>query len=197
VINTIYINFLFGMLVWLPPKTISDYFRLFPHKPDFISLDKDDEHTRVTIDEKNAYIAVSYDDADYGFEYGGTIEFTYFVRSDKRKIFAYSEFFEGPSSISTDTKFFTYNGQWSEVSVLPPIALENFTDSGLVDSVGTEYSIRYVLPQQGTDLTLTVQPVGENNAPFAYDQYLSFIQSLKALTLQWNKQQGTFELKAR
>lgn len=190
------ISLLLSLLTWQPPKTIRDYFDLFPHKPEFISYEKEDEHTRITIDEKNAYLSVSYDDADYSFEYGGTIEFTYFVKSDKQKVFGYSEFFEGPSSISTDTKFYTYNnGQWTEISVLPPISLENFTDSPIADSVGAEYSIQYGLPHQGTDLTLTVQPVGENNAPFAYDRYLPFIQSLNTLTLHWNKEQGVFELK--
>jgi hypothetical protein len=64
---------------------IKDYFKTFPFKPENITIDKEDEHTRITIDEKNAYIMISYDDPDYSFEYGGEIEFTYFVcRSPKQ-----------------------------------------------------------------------------------------------------------------
>jgi hypothetical protein len=174
---------------------IKDYFKLFPHKPENISIDKEDEHNRITIDEKNGYLMVSSDDADYSFEYGGEIEFTYFVKEDKQKIFGYSEFSEGPSSVSTTTKFYNYgNGKWTEVSVLPDLSLSDFSTSDTVEKIGTEFQIRYQLPQHGTDVTAVVYPVGENNAPFDYEAYSKFINELPKLTLGFDKKSGTFKL---
>jgi hypothetical protein len=175
---------------------IKDYFKLFPHKPENISIDKEDEHNRITIDEKNGYLMVSYDDADYSFEYGGEIEFTYFVKEDKQKIFGYSEFSEGPSSASTMTKFYNYtNAKWTEISVLPDLSLSDFSTSDTVEKIGTEFQIRYQLPQHGTDVTAVVYPVGENNAPFDYQAYSKFINELSTLTLSFDKKTGTFNLK--
>jgi hypothetical protein len=175
---------------------IKDYFKLFPYKPENLSLENEDEHHRITIDDKNAYLMISYDDADYSFEYGGEVEFTYFVKEDKQKIFGYSEFSEGPSSVSSETKFYSYtNSKWTEVSVLPDLSLSDFSTSETVDKIGTEFTIRYQLPQHGTDLTAVVYPVGENNAPFDYGSYSKFINELPKLTLGFNKKSGTFELK--
>ena len=175
---------------------IEDYFRMFPHKPENFSAVKEDEHTRIKIDEKNAYLMISYDDADYSFEYGGEIEFTYFVKEDKQKIFGYSEFFDGPSSSSSDTKYYTYtNQQWREISPLPDLKLEDFSTSELVEKVGTEYHIRYQLPQHGTDIIASVYPVGENNTPFDYSSYSEFINGLPQLTLSFQKKSGQFVVK--
>jgi hypothetical protein len=189
--------FAFALVLILSYATgIKDYFKLFPHKPENISIDKEDEHNRITIDEKNGYLMISYDDADYSFEYGGEIEFTYFVKEDKQKIFGYSEFTEGPSSASTKTKFYTYaNNKWTEVSVLPDLSLSDFSTSDTVEKIGTEFQIRYQLPQHGTDITAVVYPVGENNAPFDYEAYSKFINELPKLTLGFDKKTGTFNLK--
>ncbi len=181
----------------LQAQTVSDYFKKFPGKPESINIDNPDEHTRVTVDTKNAYIKVSYDDADYSYEYGGEVAFTYFVKADKQKIFGYTEFFEGPSSSSASIQFFQLEkDKWHEVSVLPDLSLTDFdSTSAMVDSVGSEYNIQYTLPQQGTDIKANVLEVGENNTPFDYATYLDFIRKLPELTLKWNKLTGMFEIK--
>jgi hypothetical protein len=181
------------------PQTIGDYFKIFPHRPEYVSPDSVSDHQHFTIDDKNAYLYVSYDDPDYGYEYGGELQFTYFLTQGKQKIFGYSSFFDGPSSVSAHADFYTFNGkEWKSVttSVLPAIELNNFTsDKALLDRIGSNYRVRFSLPQQGTDVHLKAYPVGENDALYAYDQYTADIAALHEVVLQWNKPEGVFKIK--
>lgn len=177
-------------------QSITSYFAKFPYKNNFISLDSANEHTRINIDEKNAFIGISYDDSDYGYEYGGEIEFTYFVRKDKQKVFGYMESFDGPSSFRSETRFYTLlNNEWTETSVLPDIDITDFdTTSTLIDSVQSIYRLHYALPQHGTDVIVNVKPVGETDVPFDFKGYFNFIESLPNRILKWNRDKGVFEL---
>ena len=187
-----------GLLVCFSPtsfgQSIQKFYNDCPCKIAGIPPENDD-HTHYTIDEKNAYLSIAYDDADYSYEYSGDIAFTYFVRKDKQKVFAFSYFFDGPSSVSTDYAFYTLsNNKWIQTSVLPDISIGNFTnDSTVIDSLGFDYRIQLELPQQGTDVMVKIHPVGENDSPFDYPTYLSMINSLPIKVLNWNRETGEFE----
>jgi hypothetical protein len=175
-------------------QSIQTFYNNCPCKMTGIPSENDD-HTHYTVDEKNAYLAISYDDPDYSYEYSGDIAFTYFVKRDKQKVFAFSHFFDGPSSVSADYAFYSIsNNQWVEASVLPDISIADFTnDSTVIDSLGLDYRIQLELPQQGTDVSVIIHPVGENDSPFEYGAYLAMIRSLPIKILKWNRDQGLFE----
>ncbi|MGB4773766.1 MAG: hypothetical protein WBP45_01220 [Daejeonella sp.] len=185
-------------------KNIKDYFKAFPFKEDFVSL-KEGEHNHPNIDEKNKYISIKYEDADYSYKYGGEIQFTYFIKGNGKRLFAYSSFSEGPSSYVTEADFYTFEkNKWNKVTdrVIPQLNLQLF---GLADSlaerIGDRYHIRFELPQKGTFIKLSVYPVGENDNPFSssvdgYTEYTELIKSLKPVTLKWNKEKGTFSVRS-
>src|SRR5688572_27317699 len=108
------------------PKTIADYFKLFPHKGDF-SLEYSDTND-VTIDIPNAYIViVKSGEEDYPFD--SEMKFVYFVTAAKTKIFGASWIEKGPN---TDTYSFGFYKQekdkWIEVTndVLPDLPFTLF-----------------------------------------------------------------------
>lgn len=179
-------------------QSILAFYNSCPCKDESVST-KEDEHTRITLDEKNAYLSISYDDADYGYEYGGEVTFTYFLKKDKQKLFGFAKFSEGPSSAYMDGEFYQLvNNKWENVTlaVLPNISLEKFTsDSTVLAGIGMDYRVQFILPQQGTELVLQIHPVGENDAPFEYGAYSSMIASIPELSLFWNREKGVFEIK--
>jgi hypothetical protein len=183
----------------LQAQTIADYFNKFPFKPLDITVDSAREHLRIEVDQKNAFVDVHYDDADYGYEYGGNFQFTYFAKKDKSKLFGISQFFEGPSSNSTDTDFYDFrNNEWIRVTedVLPKLSLYDFDPGTTVaDSIGSNYLLRIELPQQGTDLQLSIMGVGENDISGSFENYYRFIESFPKLALTWNREKGIFEKK--
>ena len=179
-------------------QSILTYYNNCPCKDKSVST-TEDEHTRITLDEKNAYLSIAYDDADYSYEYGGNITLTYFVKKDKQKIFGFAQFMDGPSSAYMEGAFYQIvNNKWEDVSgsVLPDISLEKFTnDSTIIGSIGMDYRVQFILPQHGTEVELRVHPVGENDAPFEYGLYSSMINSIPELILFWNREKGVFEIK--
>lgn len=181
-------------------QSITEYFRSFPLHPEGMDPDSANEHTTFLIDDKNAFLSVEYTDADYNHEYGGEIAFTYFVRANKTRLFGFSNFFDGPSSMSAFYYFFDYSqGQWKDMTaeVMPEIMLSHFTDdNAMVDSVSQGYRVRLILPRQGTTVRVKILPVGEVDCPLDdYSRYLQFIESLPELELTWQRQEGRFALK--
>jgi hypothetical protein len=185
------------------PKTIEDYFKAFPHKPKSISLIESD-HVHPIVDIKNAYLSVAYDDANYDYKFSGEIQFTYFIPENGKLLFAYSDFFDGPESYSATIDFYELeNGKWVKPKrpILPTLSLQDFGLSEAADSIGSNFTPRYQLPQYGTDVIVKPYPVGETDSPYSqspnsYGIYLQQIKSLNSLKLVWNKKEGSFSIKS-
>ncbi|MBX2960964.1 MAG: hypothetical protein KF687_00550 [Cyclobacteriaceae bacterium] len=182
------------MILTLQAQTIREWYDRFPHKhQDFINVP--DCADSVLTDTKNAFLFIKC------WEYGVPVEntFTYFVKADKSKVFAYRYFNDGGAgSPESLTRFYTFsNGTWTDVTkqVLPAVGFSDFWDKTKPLPAANYQRViyEYVLPRFGTTIVVKVHTESTVDNFIAADYYDVLAPVLKrTVQLVWNRELGKF-----
>jgi hypothetical protein len=180
--------------LFLYGQTIREWYDRFPYKhKDFDTppLCADS----VLTDTKNAFLYIEC--REYGVPAENT--FTYFVKEDKTKVFAYRYYNDGgdgnPESL---TRFYTFsNGTWTDVTrqVLPAIGFADFWDKTkpLPAAKYQRVIYDYVLPRFGTTMVVKIHAESTVDNFIAADYYDVLLPALKrSVQLVWNRELGKF-----
>lgn len=175
-------------------QTIREWYDRFPHKhEDFSSTPVCADS--VLTDIKNAFLFIEC--RAYGVPVENT--FTYFVKADKSKVFAYRYYNDGGAgSPESLTRFFTFsNGLWTDVTqqVLPAVGFSDFWDKTKpLPAVKYQRVIfEYVLPRFGTTMVVKIHAESTVDNFIEADYYDVLSPALKrTVQLVWNRELGKF-----